>query len=301
MASKRSGIQLCYPFEEKRLEKWDPPYLVQPKLDGERCRAIITSQEDVLLVSSEKNIISSVPHINRAINSLNLPEGTELDGELYCHGLVFEEIHSIVGRTVNMHPDQNNMEFHIFDIIPVSDPLMIQGKRHLLIRDQLSLCPPLIKVDTHIAFTLNEVMKYYDYYIEAGYEGIIIRNAYYSYERKRSTGVMKFKPKKFDHYQIIDILEAIDLNGQPKNTLGAFLCQGSDGTPFNVGAGKLSHDERQVIWDSKEDYINLMCEVQYQNITNNGVPRFALCVKKPEEAAIVDPTNDFIKGLLLRR
>jgi len=34
---KRAGVQLCYPFEEKRLAKWEPPYIVQPKLDGERC------------------------------------------------------------------------------------------------------------------------------------------------------------------------------------------------------------------------------------------------------------------------
>ena len=37
---KRTGIMLCYPFEEKRLNKWNPPYIIQPKLDGERCRAV---------------------------------------------------------------------------------------------------------------------------------------------------------------------------------------------------------------------------------------------------------------------
>ena len=34
------GIMKASPFEEKRLTKWNPPYIIQPKYDGFRCRAI---------------------------------------------------------------------------------------------------------------------------------------------------------------------------------------------------------------------------------------------------------------------
>lgn len=294
----RSGIMLCYPYEEKRLAKWEPPFLVQPKLDGERCRALITST-GVLLVSSEKNIIKSVPHINLAIQNFGFPEGTELDGELYNHGMEFNDIHSIVSRKVLMHDEASLMHYHIFDIIPVDNPQMIQGQRWMSIRD-LHIMSPLILVPGQLAFTEKDVIKIYDEYIDQGYEGIIVRNVYATYERKRSLYVMKFKPKKKDHYQIIDLQEAIDKDGKEKETLGAFICRGSDGTPFGVGAGKLTHVERQEIWNNRMDYLGKIIEVQYQNLSSSGVPRFALCIKTVEDAGVDQEADAYIKSLIAR-
>ena len=90
MWTRRKGILLCYPFEEKRLAKWAPPYIVQPKYDGVRCRAIPIKDNNYLLLSSEENVYYSVPHINEELKSLNLNSDLELDGELYCHGMSFE-------------------------------------------------------------------------------------------------------------------------------------------------------------------------------------------------------------------
>lgn len=295
----RSGIMLCYPYEEKRLAKWEPPYLVQPKLDGERCRALVTST-GVLLVSSEKNIINSVPHINEAIAKMSFPEGTELDGELYNHGMEFGDIHSIVSRKVLMHDEASLMHYHIFDIIPVNNPQMIQGHRHMALRD-IGFSNPLVLVPTHLAFTESDVIKVYDEYIALGYEGIIVRNAYATYERKRSLFVMKFKPKKKDQYEIIDLQEAIDKDGHPKGMLGAFICRGSDGTPFGVGAGKLTHEERTNLWNDREHVLGRICEVQYQNLTPDSVPRFGLCVRLLEDAASDSEADSYIKGLIMRR
>lgn len=293
--AKREGIMLCQPFEEKRLEKWNPPYLLQPKLDGERCRALISSS-GVLLISSEKNLITSVPHIQEAISNLNLPEGTELDGELYIHNLPFEEIHSIVSRKVSLHPEASKMGYHIFDIIPVNNPALLQGDRYVLL-GSLKLTPPLYKVKAEIVDSLESIFREYDNFLSLGYEGIILRNIFYSYERKRSTGIMKFKPKKLDHYEIIELEEAISQNGVPKQLLGAFVCRGSDGTAFKVGAGKLDHEERRRIWDNREDYIHKLCEVQYQNLTSEGIPRFGLCVREPKEQATSDEASMTIRQL----
>jgi ATP-dependent DNA ligase len=105
LMSRRSGIMLCYPFEEKRLLKWDcRSVLVQPKLDGERCRAVITNG-NVQLLTSENNEIYSAPHIVEALSANFKEETIELDGELYIHNADFSEIHSIRGRTVNLHED----------------------------------------------------------------------------------------------------------------------------------------------------------------------------------------------------
>ena len=41
--AKREGIMLASPINVDKLAMWKPPYLVQPKLDGVRCRAVITN------------------------------------------------------------------------------------------------------------------------------------------------------------------------------------------------------------------------------------------------------------------
>jgi ATP-dependent DNA ligase len=290
---------LCYPYEEKRLAKWEPPFLIQPKLDGERCRALITST-GVLLVSSEKNIINSVPHINEAIARMGFPEGTELDGELYNHGMEFGDIHSIVSRKVLMHDEATLMHYHIFDIIPVDKPEMLQGHRWMQLRD-IGFSNPLVLVPGKFAFSEEEVVKLYNEYISMDYEGIIVRNVYAPYVRKRSIFVMKFKPKKKDQYEIIGFEEAIDKHGKPKDMLGSFICRGADGTPFGVGAGKLTHDERSSIWANQLDFLGKICEVQYQNLTPTGVPRFGLCIRTIAEAAQDSEADQFIKNLIMRR
>ena len=293
----RSGIQLCYPFEEKRLEKWQPPYLIQPKLDGERCRAIYT-QCGYILLSSEENLILSVPHITDALNvwmarnpSAQMPE---LDGELYRHGWSFEEIHSVVGRTANLHPHHEMLEFHVFDIVNEAPQL----ERLAQLRDLAKTFPASVKlVETRLADDLESLMMHYRWYLDHAYEGIIVRNYSAPYVRRRSTFVMKFKPKKEDTYGIVRFVEAVDQYGRPKNMLGAIICAGDDGTEFRAGAGTLTHDARVRYWAERDSWIGKTIRIQYQNLTERGVPRFGLCVDLIDQP-FVEPPTEFFNPLL---
>jgi len=275
---KRSGIMLAYPFEEKRLARWNPPYLVQPKLDGERCRAVRVGGV-YLLLSSEKNMIVSVPHINEALDKMLT--SSELDGELYVHGWSFETIHSIVSRTKNIHSEHTQMEYHVFDIV-------VGGPQHVRSRiiPELNLKPPLFQVPTFPCWTLDEVMKAYDQLLEQNYEGIVVRHIDNEYVRRRTPLMMKFKPKKDDFYEIIDYKEEIDKNGKPKGRLGALVCRGSDETIFSVGSG-LTDEDRQALWTARETLVGKLCHVQYQHLTvGKEVPRFPVFV------SVVDKPTD---------
>jgi ATP-dependent DNA ligase len=283
------NIQKCYPFEEKRLAKWEPPYLVQPKYDGFRCRAVplsmaqelypgtssgaIDVKSQYVLLSSEENIVFSVPHLNIAIAKLGLND--ELDGELYCHGLDFNAISSIVSRTVNLHPNYEQIQFHLFDVVNE----LPQIKRLTYI-DKLRGLSPLIQVaPVYICNTLEDVLKAYDKIINLGYEGIIVRHYLAPYERKRSTWVMKFKPKQEDEYEICGFNEEIDKEGNPKDTLGALVCSSGDGNIFNVGTG-FSDERRRELWEGRDFLIGQVAKVKYQHITSgNKVPRFPVFVE----------------------
>jgi DNA ligase-1 len=262
----------CYPFEEKRLLSWQPPFIVQPKYDGFRCRALTLPNERVILLSSEENVFFSTPHINGYLETLNLP--FELDGELYCHGMSFEQISSIISRSKNIHCDHQKIQFHAFDIIN-EEP---QGER-LRTLINLSLRPPIYIAPYYICSDLQAVMDTYNMLLSYGYEGIIVRYLYNIYERKRSTSVMKFKPKQEDNYVIVGVQEEISASGSPKGTLGSLICASGDGGTFSVGSG-FTASQRKSLWESRDKLVGRTCKVLYQHITTGKkVPRFPVFVE----------------------
>lgn len=260
------NIMKCYPFEEYRLLKWQPPFIVQPKYDGDRCR-----NDGGLLLSSEENVFFSVPHINEQLKAAKL-DHLPLDGELYNHDLCLEGghelIHSIVSRTVNIHPRYEEMDFIIFD---VQYGNMSQLERLKFITD---LTPTLnIKVAPFwICHTLDDIKRAYDSLIFQGYEGIIVRNAFTPYEVKRSTQMMKFKPKRKDSYTITGFNEEVSTHGEPKGRLGSLTLSSQAGDLFNVSAG-LDDEERDYFWSIKESLIGKICIVHYQHLTEKKIPK----------------------------
>jgi len=278
---------LFYPFEEKRLLKWSSSVIVQPKLNGERCRGDNRSG-DTTLWSSELNSFNfAVPHIVKQIKALGFPEA---DGELYVHGMSFEDISSIVSRTVNLHPRYEDMEFHLFDTI-TSNTAQLDRLKTLI--DISKDFPPNIKlVPSRLAESFDDVLRIYDEYIEMSYEGIIVRHIGAPYIRRRSIYGMKFKPKKSDIYKVIGFKEEIDKGGKPKNRLGALLCIGDDDSEFSVGSGLTDH-QRESFWAVRESLTQKNVKVSYQHLTSsNGVPLFPVfisLVEREEEKETINP------------
>ena len=277
--SRRKGIMLCYPFEEKRLFKWEPPYLVQPKYDGDRC---VTQKfsNGRLLLSSEENVFSSVPHIQDAIDKLGsyLPD---LDGELYDHDLYLqgghELIYSIVSRTSNLHPDYQQIKFHLFD---TKDKESLQFDRIKTLLDlKRSLPPELVVSPLWVCNSLDEVKKIYDKLISQNYEGIIVRHINGPYVERRSTYIMKFKPKRSDTYTIIGWNEERTITGIPKGRVGSLILSSGDST-FSVGAG-LNADQKEFLFNLGDSIIGLEAIVFYQHLTNRQIPKGTFDIKIP--------------------
>ena len=289
--SKRHDIQLCYPFSESRLfnrgqvrSRWTSPWLIQPKLNGERCRAIVSPEGRCLLFSSSAELITTLPHINQQL--LSLPPA-EYDGELYTHGWTFSQIHSAVSTKMSIHPDAPYVDFHIFDIV---DESMQQIERlgqlnGAIVRHSQGL-HSIYLVPWHIVSTLDEVMSLYDQFIFQGYEGFVLKELSAPSIRRRSPYWMKFKPRARDTYPISRLIEATSADGQPLSMLGAFECYDSLGSVFKVGAGKLTHSERREIFLEGVPP-NSFLLVEYQTLSDAaGVPHFSRAVKviSPSEA-----------------
>lgn len=288
-SNKRKGISLCYPYEEKRLLKWQRPWIIMPKLDGVRCRLLFQGGVARLL-SSEQNEIEGVPHILEAVKELKVGSQIELDGELYLHGLSFEEIFSITSRSSgNLHPMKERIQFHLFDLPSAGNLSQIERLQILSAfpnTDYFKIVP------WKIVDKLESVYNEMENYIGRGYEGFVLRNIGAEYLRRRTTNWMKFKPKKKDFYKIIGFHQEISIEGYEKNSLGALECQGFNTLEhFKVGTG-FSAEQRRSLWFDRFNLIGKTVSIKYQALTpGRGVPRF------PVFAELIDQDfESFISG-----
>ncbi len=274
---------LAHPLNDKWLYKWfreDGHIIVQPKLNGLRCRAIITPTENHLF-SSQANEFD-ILHISKQLTTLSRIMSMEtlnqftLDGELYKHGMSFQEISARVRRKVTRHPDQGILKYTIFDRI---DPMHMQMQRvdfisslsDIILNNGLT---SLHVLPTYLCNSPEELATYYQKFLDDNYEGIIMRRVTGRYEEKKSQFLMKLKPRKQTQANVIGTIEERDKHGMPKGTLGAFMCELDDGTRFQVGSGLNAH-QREKWWGTSADLPSRII-VFYQELSDAGVPVFPI-------------------------
>ena len=108
------------------------------------------------------------------------------------------------------------------------------------------------------------------------------------YIRRRSTYLMKFKPKKCDTYSIISWNEEISIDGIPKGRLGSITCV-KDGQEFSVSAG-LDDDLKDHWWKRRYQLPGKSCKIYYQTITaKRKVPKFVSKIEILESDPNINP------------
>jgi DNA ligase-1 len=259
------------------------PALVQPKLDGIRCIAILKNGKCALWSRTRKPI-TSVPHIVKELESGG-HQDMILDGELYNHDYRdnFEHIVHLVTQEIPI-AGHEAVQYHVYDVISVGDnnTLADENRQDWLKQGFNSgeLDLPLVHVETVKADSIVQVNNLCDHYLELGYEGCMVRNMDGKYVNKRSYDLLKVK--KFDdaEFQIIGIEEG---RGKLTGHVGAFICETSDGVCFKA---KMSGDtgmlkkyfQNASLWKDRE------LVVQYQGMTGkNGVPRFPVGLRIKEK------------------
>ncbi len=269
--SKRTGIMLASPLDEAKLAKWPRPYIVQPKLDGERCRAVFGPEGLTLLTSHGRVVNDMVPHLVEALAASPLAALGEIDGELYTHGLDFQVVQSIVGRSKNIHPEHHKIGFHVFDVVSGHAQ---EGRLQRLAHVARDLPEGLALVPWREARNMAEISAVAGDWLAEGYEGVILRRSDALYERKRVSTLMKFKPGREDEYEVIGAVEEQDQSGRPKGRLGALLARGDDGAQFSVGTG-FTIPQREEMWAEKSKLPGRKVRIRFQELTSGrGVPRF---------------------------
>jgi hypothetical protein len=155
---------------------------VQPKLNGWCCMANTRTRKIYTRAGHE---IKTLPHINAAL-PVDGPEW--LHGELYRHDSTLDEIQSMIKR------GSDEIEFHVFDLVD-SEPFEARVS-YLFAKYEFfwnGNNNPL-KIVPSFKIKTDQIINYYQNFLNRNYEGIIIRLDGHGYEHHRSINVFKMKP-----------------------------------------------------------------------------------------------------------
>lgn len=244
--------------KEKHKIDWNNCF-VQPKLDG--MRAI--SLGDNNLTSRKNKEIDTLSHLYAEINKLR-DFGVDIpDGEVYAHGLSFQENMKLIKKY--RAGETEKVKYHIYDCVSSVD----FEERYFDICDAfdknsfafLSLVP------TFQIHSEKELKEYHQKFLSEGYEGTIVRWGVEPYKiNGRSSNLLKYKDFKDMACEVIDVFPS-----EKRPEQGVVVC---DGFKANL---KFSHKEREEILKNKSQYIGKIAEIRYFEKTDDGYPRFPVC------------------------
>jgi DNA ligase-1 len=278
---------------------------LEPKLDG--VRALFTvipgASEGVTVVCFSRNgkVFENFSHIEEQISKnygnivracigagidqgRGLVDGFVLDGEVI--GNSFQELMKQARRKENAQAEDS--VFTVFDIIPLTDfhrghwnaPLRKRIELLDAVRTVVDTMPnvellPHIMVDLDTAAGKDQLERYAKDNVDAGFEGIMIKDMGAPYICKRSTDWLKWKPTISVDLTVIELAEG---TGRNKNKLGALICEGMDSGKMiqvNVGSG-FSDENRLDYWVNGDAVIGRTVEVMADAITQNQDGTYSL-------------------------
>lgn len=238
------------------IEKERHAVIAQPKLDGIRIRYDPRWKQ---LITRGNKQLECVGHILQAIKEQGL-DHLDLDGELYCHGMEFDQINALI-RSKSTEEKHLKLEFHIFDW---SKHKSMIERAHFL--RSLNLQKPLYFVDTRMILTQKGLQKYYDYCLNKGYEGIMLRNPMSNYAEGRTQNLRRLKPNPDSEAKLISFTKG---TGKYAKTFGSLLLELPNGIQFKCAG--LNDETRQRLHESQP--IGETITFEHYGFTSNGVPR----------------------------
>lgn len=272
---------------------------LEPKLDGVRMLLMVIPADDgevtTICFSRNGKTFDNFGHIEdqvranwvkmtRLAGTSNLSMGFVLDGEVI--GNSFQELMRQARRKTDVQAEDS--VYNVFDIVPLSafreghwnaqleKRIKILNDMRPVFDDMASLeLLPHIMVDLDTAAGKDQLERYAQDNVKAGFEGIMIKELQAPYICKRSTDWMKWKPVITVDLEVIGVEEG---TGRNEGRLGALVCAGIDDgkeITVNVGSG-FSDTDRDSYWRDSKFIIGRTAEVMCDVITQNQDGTYSL-------------------------
>ena len=256
----------------KRAHNITYPAIVQRKFDGVRCLAKLNSDGTVTLMSRKGKEFPHLDHLRSEINLNNPDPNLVIDGELYSDTLTFQELVGLVRRVTLKEGNQGQMlevSLRVYDCINLNEEQDFT-ERYETITSITAGAKYLSLVENVTVNNESEIHAAQARFVEEGYEGAMVRNLTGAYRiGKRSADLQKVKTFLDDEFEIVGFTQGT--GGETGCVI--WICKTKDGKEFNVRP-RGTREERQEYFRNGNNYIGKMLTVRYQELTDDGIPRF---------------------------
>jgi ATP-dependent DNA ligase len=265
---------LCSQFEEKLINKIKWPAYVQLKMDGMRFNAIVrdgkcefrsrNGKEIQLLGNLEEEFIEMAGDVDCVF-----------DGELLVNdkGIILDRqtgngILNKANKGTIKTDEARKVHATVWDVIPYTQ--FIDGHcatpyshRFMTLKGMVFQKKKIHLVQSDTVENIEEANALFEQYLNAGQEGIILKDTTGVWEDKRTKSQIKFKGELECDLKIVGIQAG---TGKYEGMLGAILCESADGVvKVSVGSG-FNDDHRKTLG---EEIIGKVVAVKYNaRITN---------------------------------
>ena len=263
-------------------DKWEPtsktkrkidiifPCFIQPKLDGIRCLTYLKNGQ-IVNQSRQLKYFNNLTHINdELVNLFKKNPNLVLDGELYNHDIVFNQIAGIVKKEKLKDDDYEKLkqiQYHVYDCFFEKENLSF-NERSTFLQSLKNKMKYTKIVETESCDSKDDVITFHSKFLSDKYEGAILRNCDSMYEFRRSKHLQKFKTFSDDEFEIIDFKEG---TGHDLGTV-IWKCKTKGGKEFDVRPiGTVQ--ERSELFKNGARLVGKMLTVTYQELSEFGVPR----------------------------
>lgn len=290
------------PYREGCIEL---PAYAQPKINGVRCVAkwvkvegkdIFDQGYEGFKLFSKEGLDYPVQHIIDRLNDLAkinfMLKELVFDGELYIPNV---KVATIRGAAVNVNNEYHKkLSFIMFDLSMngsqqerllllnyfggkvltfESAPLytnfnFLVDTENMIYHTSTKTIPPNVyKLDTHTLSSKEQVIAYRDHCLNAGFEGMILRDRHANYGfGQRVKTMRKFKKELYEVCKVVDI---ICRNEEDK--LPLFILSTPKGKAFEASCNG-THSEQRKVLANKHLYLNKDVEIKFYEYTITETP-----------------------------
>lgn len=253
-----------------------------PKLDGYRCFAIIRDGE-ATLYSRNGSVYKNFPSIKASLEKLASDPSIGdliLDGEIMSddfQSMQQSAFASKRGTTVG------DVKFFIFDTLDLREwdsNKFKESKSDRVSRLNniaLDFDDNLLLVDQDLVTDKQQVLDLEVQYMALGYEGVMIVPNIPYYKGRKSNKLMKFKTMKSQDCEIVGFYEGTQ-GTKHEGRMGGIVVKQENGLQCECGSG-FSDDDRDYMWNNKDEFLGRKVEIKYQELTNHDIMRFPIFMR----------------------
>lgn len=253
-----------------------------PKLDGYRCIAVC-SPSSVTLYSRKGKEYSNFPSVTKSLLEYckNTEKSFVLDGEIMSDD--FSSMQK-TAFSIKSKKSVGDVSYHVFDYIPIQEWVsksfkLTKSERLNLLENHIPFADNIQMVEHFYSNNKDEILKKEREYLSNSLEGVMAIPDIPYYLGRKSNSLIKFKTFLSQDCRVEDVIEG---KGRLENKMGKLLIEQENGIFCEVGSG-FTDEDRDYIWTYPSNFINKILEVQYQELTDDGVMRFPTFVRWRED------------------